>query len=86
MNENDENINTSSDDEGNIMHHEIVHEIDNSDSDLDPRYVNYLQNSMQDEIIDNIFCGIANYVCENALHLCEFMTKDDVEVVIQELL
>ena len=54
-------------------------------NEMDPVHIEFLQNQFQDEIVESIFESIVEYVRETAIPLCEFMTKDDVEVIIDEL-
>jgi hypothetical protein len=58
---------------------------DNLEDEIDPDYLKYIQNDFQDTIIDEIFYEIAEYIRENAIPLCEFMTRDDIEVLIDSL-
>lgn len=53
--------------------------------DLDPEYVEYLQNSFQDEIVNDLFEKIKIYVKDNAIPICEYLEREDVEIIIQEL-
>jgi len=53
--------------------------------ETDPEHLQYLQEQFQDDLVNEIFENIVDYVRNNALPLCEFMTPDDVEVVIDEL-
>ena len=57
---------------------------DNQD-EIDPEHIEYLQNQFQDDVVDAIFENIVDYIKEHAVPLCEFMTRDDVEVIIDEL-
>jgi hypothetical protein len=52
---------------------------------LDPHYEKYLQDDFQDTIIENIFTGIAEYVDRMAIPLCEYITRDDIEDIIDAL-
>lgn len=63
---------------------EVRHE-EKLEDEIDPEYEKYKQNSFQDEVVDIIFEDILQYIKTNALPICEFMTKDDVEVIIDEL-
>uniref|UniRef100_A0A6C0KSH1 Uncharacterized protein n=1 Tax=viral metagenome TaxID=1070528 RepID=A0A6C0KSH1_9ZZZZ len=53
--------------------------------DIDPEYLIYLQNSFQDDIIDSLFEQIKNYVKDTGIPFCEYLTKEDIEIIIQEL-
>jgi hypothetical protein len=53
--------------------------------EMDPEHIEFLQNQFQDEIVDGIFENIVEYIRETAIPLCEFMSKDDIEVIIDEL-
>ena len=54
-------------------------------NEIDPEHIEFLQNQFQDEIVESIFESIVEYIHETAIPMCEFMTKDDVEVIIDEL-
>lgn len=58
---------------------------DENQNEMDPEHIEFLQNQFQDEIIESIFENIVEYVRETAVPLCEFMSKDDVEVIIDDL-
>lgn len=68
----------SSEEETEISTEEVVYEVD-------PDYEKYLQKSFQDEVVETIFYNITDYVKEHAVNLCEYMTRDDIEVIIEEL-
>ena len=53
---------------------------------VDPHYENYLQNDFQDTVVENIFTGMAEYVDTMAVSLCEYITRDDIEDIIDTLL
>lgn len=52
---------------------------------IDPNYEKYLQDDFQDTIIENIFTEIAEYVYRMAIPLCEYITRDDIEDIIDNL-
>lgn len=52
---------------------------------IDPDYEKYLQDDFQDTIIENIFTEIAEYVDRMAIPLCEYITRDDIEDIIDNL-
>jgi hypothetical protein len=65
---------------------EIDDENEDEDTDtIDPEYIAYLQNSFQDKVVDDIFVNIVSYVGKTAIPICEYLTRDDIEVIIQEL-
>ena len=45
-----------------------------------------LQTDFQDEIISTIFNDIIGYIGEHALPICEYVTCDDVECIIEDFL
>ena len=55
---------------------------DNEENIIDPQYTQYLQNSFQDEIVENIYKKIISYISDQALPLCEYIEYDDVEELI----
>ena len=52
---------------------------------IDPDYEKYLQDEFQDTIVDNLFNAIASYVDSQAIPICEYVTRDDIELIINEL-
>jgi hypothetical protein len=60
-------------------------ENDNEEYEIDPEYEEYLQNSFQDDIIEDIFFKIKEYINHTALPICEFLTREGVEIIIQNL-
>lgn len=52
---------------------------------IDPEYEKYLQDDFQDTIIENIFTRMAEYVDRMAIPLCEYITRDDIEDIIDSL-
>ena len=52
---------------------------------IDPNYEKYLQDDFQDNIVENIFTQMAEYIHTMAISLCEYMTKDDIEDIIDSL-
>lgn len=73
--------NTTTSDEDDIYNSAEDEETD----DTDPEHLQYLQDQFQDDLVNEIFENIVDYIRDSALPLCEFMTTDDVEVVIDEL-
>lgn len=53
--------------------------------EIDPDYENYLQNSFQDEIVMSIFNDIAEYIKDQAIPICEHITLEDVEIIIENI-
>ena len=49
-------------------------------------YEDYLQDEFQDAIEDEIFDKVVSYIRLHALNICEFLTKDDIEPILQDLL
>ena len=62
------------------------HDSADEKDDVDPEFLEYLQTSFQDEVVENIFTNIIEYIKTTAVPICEFLTKDDVEVIIQEFM
>lgn len=60
-------------------------EQNNEEIDIDPEYLEYLQNSFQDEIVCHLFDKIREYVNNCAIPICEYLTREDIEIIIQEL-
>lgn len=52
---------------------------------IDPDHEKYLQDEFQDTIVENVFISIAKYVDSQAIPICEYLTRDDIEVLINEL-
>jgi hypothetical protein len=52
---------------------------------VDPNYEKYLQDDFQDKIVEDVFLAIARYVDSQAVPICEYLTRDDIEVLINEL-
>ena len=57
----------------------------NEEHEIDPAYLEYLQNSFQDEIVCHLFNNIREYVKNCAIPICEYLTQEDIEIIIQEL-
>ena len=55
------------------------------ENEIDPDYEEYLQDSFQDEIIETIFKNIVYYIDSQAIPICEFLTRDDIEDIITTL-
>ena len=53
--------------------------------EIDPDYERYLQNSFQDDVIEDIFLKIKEYINQTAIPICEFLTREGVEIIIQNL-
>ena len=53
--------------------------------EIDPDYENYLQNSFQDEIVMSIFNDIAEYIKDQAIPICEHLTLEDIEIIIENI-
>ena len=54
--------------------------------DTDPEYERYLQDDFQDTIIENIFTNMAEYIEMSAISICEYITRDDIEEIIDLLI
>jgi hypothetical protein len=52
---------------------------------VDPDYVSYLQDSFQDEIVNDIFENILKYIDKTGIPICEYLTRDDIEIIIQDI-
>lgn len=52
---------------------------------IDPDYEQYLQDDFQDTIIENLFKGIALYVNTHAINICEYLTRDDIEILLNDI-
>ena len=64
---------------------ELYASSENEQEELDPSYLLYLQNSFQDEIIQTLFLRISEYIKDTAVPICEHLTREDLEIIIQEL-
>jgi hypothetical protein len=53
--------------------------------EIDPDYENYLQNSFQDEIVMSIFNDVAEYIKDQAIPICEHLTLEDIEIIIENI-
>lgn len=42
----------------------------------------YLQDCFQDELVDDIFNDIEDYIRDQAIPICEYLTRDSVEEII----
>ena len=62
-----------------------VNENENN-NEIDPQYEEYLQNDFQDTIITDIFSQMVQYIKNQALPICEYITIDDVEYIIENFL
>ena len=52
------------------------------DEDIDSEVEEYLQNDFQDDLVNKIFEDIKNYIDDQAVPLCEYLTHDDIEEII----
>lgn len=52
----------------------------------DPEYEKFLQDQFQDEVINDIFYDIVDYVKTQAIPICEYLTREDVEIIIENLM
>ena len=52
------------------------------DEDIDSEIEEYLQNDFQDDLVNKIFEDIKNYINDQAVPLCEYLTHDDIEEII----
>lgn len=52
--------------------------------EIDSEYENMLQNNFQDEVVSNIFNSIAKYIRDQAISMCEYVTEDDIEQLLNE--
>ena len=53
--------------------------------EVDSDHEEYIQNCFQDDIVEIIFNNIVSYIDNQAIPLCEFLTRDDVEDIITTL-
>ena len=53
--------------------------------EMDKDHEAYLQDTFQDEIVSDIYENLVIYIRNHALPMCEYMTQDDVENIIDEL-
>ena len=58
---------------------------DEEEYEVDPEYEKYIQNEFQDEVVDTIFYQIADYIKNQAIPICEHLTREDIEVIIENL-
>ena len=65
---------------------DISTESNDEEYEIDPEYEQYLQNSFQDEIVETIFYNIVEYIKNQAIPICEHLTQEDVEIIIENLL
>lgn len=61
-------------------------EIEEEDLDeIDPEYEQIQQDIFQDSIVSNIFHNIAEYIESQAISMCEYITRDDIEDIINDI-
>jgi hypothetical protein len=65
---------------------EISTESNEDEYEIDPAYEQFLQNEFQDEVVDTIFYQIADYIKNQAIPLCEHLTREDIEIIIENLI
>ena len=65
---------------------ENLTESNEEEYEIDPAYEQFLQNEFQDEVIDTIFYQIADYVKSQAIPICEHLTREDIEIIIENLI
>jgi len=65
---------------------EISTESHEDEYEIDPAYEQFLQNEFQDEVVDTIFYQIADYIKNQAIPLCEHLTREDIEIIIENLI
>lgn len=53
---------------------------------VDELFEQYLQDEFQDALVSEIFEDMVNYMREQAVPICEFFERDDVELVIENFL
>jgi hypothetical protein len=53
--------------------------------EIDPQYEKYLQNDFQDKIVENIFDDIVEYIKTQAIPICEYLTIEEVECIIENI-
>lgn len=60
--------------------------IDQQDEiDLDSDHEAYLQDSFQDDIVESIYQGILEYIRETGAPICEYITREKIENIINLL-
>lgn len=62
----------------NHHHHHHNKDLDETASDHEL----YLQNCFQDELVNDIFDDIEDYIRTQAIPICEYLTRDSVEEMI----
>lgn len=53
--------------------------------EMDTGYDAYLQDTFQDEIVSDIYENLVVYIRDHALPMCEYINRDDVENIIDQL-
>jgi hypothetical protein len=68
----------------NILENYIQNDdnIDQDNDGVDSDFEEYLQNDFQDELVNEIFEDIKNYINDQAIPLCEYITHDDIEEIV----
>ena len=64
---------------------ETIEKNDNDIDEIDPDYEYYLQNEFQDSVISDIFSEIVEYISNQAIPICEHLTLEDVEIIIENI-
>ena len=52
---------------------------------IDPDYISYLQTSFQDKVVEDLFEDIVSYIKWTGIPMCEYLTREDIEIIIQDL-
>ena len=60
-------------------------DLDKESDDFDEEFFEYLQDEFQDELVQKIFDDVCDYVLNQAIPMCEFLTFEDVEEIIDAL-
>ena len=66
---------------------DIIVEIKDTEctDEIDPEYEKYLQNDFQDKIVENIFNDIVEYINTQAIPICEYLSLEEVENIIENI-
>ena len=67
------------------LYQNIVNETDNETDEIDPEYEQIQQDMFQDSVVSNIFYNIANYIDSQAISMCEYITREDIEDIINDI-
>lgn len=62
-----------------------VEENEEEVDEIDPEYEQMRQDMFQDSIVSNIFHNIAKYIDSQAISICEYITREDIEDIINEI-